>query len=323
MHKLKILFFAPMFMGYEREIYTELSKKYEIIYKDTNEILESVRTLYYSKNVLLKGILKIVSPWRNKYRNRIIRNYEMSSYTISNIQNISGIDIVFSINGDGISGDLYKKVKQNNPGAEFILYIWDDYKNLFKHEYFSYFNRIFSYSRLDCKKHGYTYLSMFTQGKGIIQCDNANKKIYDIAIIATATDERVKLINKIYKKYKDQYTFFIYMYSPKKQYNIPSYDKALDFREYMKKLSQARCALEIVRCNQQGPTTRVNDCKFTRTKVITTNSCRENYTGNGNNILFINNSLEIPESFVKTPFDYNIVPGLTVDKWIETIFNIN
>ena len=316
--KKKILFMAPSFMGYEKEIINELSKSYNVLYYNSEDVLKTVRHHYNSLSIICKAILKFFNPIRDRYRDRKISLHEETKGSLSFISN-EKFDYVFVINGDGVSDLTYKMIRAKNPNAVFILYIWDDYKNLFKHEHICYFDIIFSYNILDCKKYKFSFLSMFTQGK--IQVENIQHKEYDIAIIATATQERIQLISKILKKYKNQYKIFIYLFSNTGGFSLETHDKALSFSEYIEYLSLSKCALEIQRNNQTGPTTRANDCKFTHTKIITTNPCKENYGNHLENILFLDHSFEIPERFINSPYCLNGENGYNVSDWLNIILN--
>ena len=308
-------------MSYEKSIHDSLAKYYHVDYINTDEVLKKVREKYRKNSKIIRGALKSLNILRDIYIEKEMIHYENAT-CMHNIMENNTYDIIFAINGDGVSNNLYSYIFSRNISAVKILYLWDDKSNLFKSNHICFFNYVYSYNILDCKKYGYKFQSMFTQQKGIDILKYDNNKIYDICIIGSATEERVKLVKKLLNKYRDIYTFFIYLYSKDKRDDIETYDVPMRFEEYMRTLEKSKCMLEIVRMNQKGPTTRIKDCLFTKTKVITNNNFAKWYP-NRENVLVLNDKCEIPLKFVYDEYCANDLKGVYVEEWITNIVLCN
>lgn len=319
--KKKVLFIAPAFMNYEKTIIDALSTTFDVTYLDSEPILQKVRVRYKQMPLPLKGFLKTFHTIRERVRDSFLKQEMEKNKLIQDKLNICldmQYDIVIAINGDGLPKEIFLKLRNNNKKALMILYLWDDYDLLFKINHIGYFDRVFSFNELDCRKYGFKKLFMFTPPNKTMQMKNFEKQ-YDICMIGSATPERVELVKKLKEKYGDFYNIFVFLYSKENKYDIETCSTPLNFDEYMEVISRSRCLFEIVRDRQKGPTTRVNDCKFVKTKIITTNSCKESYVGNGKNVLFLDEKNTIPEDFIKSSFDNDIEPGVTIEQWISSL----
>lgn len=312
-NRKKILYMGPSFMNYESEIVEYLSKKYQVDYIDTDIVLKDVRLRYRKNNLIIRMIFRLIKFLREIYIEKQIKHQEREINPYGIIEK-NEYDIIFIINGDGISNSFYKYVFCKNKKAKTLLYLWDDQDNLFKTEHIKFFDMVYSYNILDCRTYGYKYNSMFSQQDGINALRYDNKKIYDICIIGSANNERVDIIKKILSKYNDKYKIFLYLYSKDNYSDIKTYDTPLQFGEYMRILEQSRCVLELVRMHQKGPTTRVNDCLFSKTKVITNNKYAKYYP-NINNVLVINDKCNIPEFFILKEYEECFYKGHLVEEW--------
>lgn len=312
----KILFMGPAFMGYELEIIDNLSTQYFVDYLDTEKVLRIARDRYKSINTNLKALFKFVIPLRERYRETLLAQAELDSHAYS----INGqYDVIFVINGDGVTDEFYEYLRRTSPQSTWLLYLWDDRKTLFKVHHIERFQKVFSYNIDDCARFGYSFQPMFTQQRGIDALFGDVGKEHDICIIGSATKERVRATKQLIKKYGNRYSIYIYLYSRQKCEDIDTYNTPLSFEEYMRTLEKSRCVLEIVRKHQTGPTTRVNDCIFTKTKVITNNQSVKRYPQYNKNIMVVRNcKITISDEFVEAPY-YDCDKGITVNEWIGNV----
>ena len=314
----KILFIAPHFMGYDEEICKELSAEWDVTYVDSEKYLAPVRLNYRHKNTVIKALLKVVSPFRDLYRDKMLSLYFTTK--IENWMKLKCYDAVLVINGDGIPNNVYNMIKLNSPSAKFILYIWDDLKCLFKKNHLHYFDSIISYNIDDCRRYNYKYLPVFT--RPIIR-KKQEKLIYDIAIIATANEHRIKLAKKVYEKYKDIYRFYIYFYDKELHYDFFSYSTPLSFDLYLNILQKSKVVLEIPRHGQRGPTTRMFDALEASTKVITTNKYIKKYpVYNDKNIFVMKWDCIIPKEFIVEHYDPSNNP-IYISEWLHCLNIVN
>lgn len=307
---------CPHFMGYDEKIIHCLEEKYEVTYINTEQFLSVKRKLYTDKSLVVKGFLKSLPALREKYREKLLKECDVDYIKILNEINYDSFDIILVINGDGVSNMVYEHIKSNNPNAELVLYIWDDLHGLFKTNHLKYFDRIVSYNIEDCKKNGFIYTPMFTERYDF---DCLPEKKYDIAIIATANDKRVRFAKELYDKYKYKYKFFIYFYCESEGFDFFINKDPLDFSEYMTKIAESKAVLEVVRHHQMGPTTRIFDSIVTKTKVITTNNHIVKYPVFSENILVLDTNNDIPSSFIDEEFKEISYSPLFIEEWIKTL----
>ena len=318
MKSKKILYLGPSFMDYEKDIIDYLSDSFMIDYVDTEKILQKARKKYQSRDLFIKGLLKLIRPVRSFYREKLLIDLECKSLQYNNYFQ-GKYDTILVVNGDGISDKVYEKLIKANRESKTILYLWDDRDTLYKTSHLKYFNNIYSYNIEDCLKYGYKYQSMFTQQKGLDTLRHDGIKTHDICIIGSATDKRVRIVKRILSKYNNDYSFYIYLYSKKKRTDIETFDVPLSFDKYLRVLEKSKCLLEIVRLHQTGPTTRINDCLFTKTKVITTNPHISKYPCYSKNIMIMNNHIEIPSNFIDEPYNETGMKGTDISTWVNNL----
>lgn len=313
----KILLMCPHFMGYDEILVRELKKNYDVTYVDTDQFLADKRKKYKELSILKKGILKYCPKLKEYVCENLLRKDNSIFYEIKSIC-LKKYDIILVINGDAIPNDVYQYLKNKNKEAILYLYIWDDFKWLFKKQHIKFFEHIYSYNIEDCQKYKFKYMPVFTQQQ--IKLEKI-KKVYDIAIIASASDNRVKFAQQIYNKYKNKYKFYIYFYDKENKYKFFSNSKPLAYEEYVNKIAQSKAALEIVRLNQKGPTTRVFDSIAVHTKVISTNKHLKKYSIYGKNVLILDDKLDIPESFMEDSYIDMSDKVMSVDNWARNIID--
>src|SRR4051794_958052 len=132
-----VLFFAPSFFGYEREITNKLQSLGAIVdYFDERP----------SNASLLKAALRL---------NVIGMNTAISMYYRSILNKIKNknYDFVFIVNAEAITPEIIDELRIYFPSAKFILYMWDSMHNkktvmaLVKS-----FDNIYSFDRIDAEK---------------------------------------------------------------------------------------------------------------------------------------------------------------------------
>lgn len=312
--KKKLLLICPHFMGYDKKIIEYANSKYDITYLNSEDYLSKIRLKYQQNLIFVKLLLKIIKPLRTIYREKLLKENEkkLNSYFKAHPNN----NLVLIINGDSITDVSYNVLKKYNKDAKFVLYIWDDINCLFKKTHFIFFDKIYSYNIADCKNFNFTYLPMFTDS--LLKNNNMLNK-YDIAIIATANERRVKIARKIYERYKSEFSFYIYFYSPHLQYDFFSHEVPLDYQEYLNVLYESKAILEMPRHDQKGPTTRFFDSIETKTKVITTNKEIMKYPIYGENIFILDRKMNIPSKFIKEPFVEENKSVMYIDGWFQTL----
>ena len=329
--KKRILFIAPTFFGYYKEIINELENmEYEVDFFPDSP----------SNSNLFKAISRI-----NKKLVKFQVNNNFKKNILPKIKNIK-YDYVFFIIGMTFSYTIQnvKKIKENNPNAKFIMYQWDGEDNIkFIKKFHKYFNKIYSFDRLDCQKNNiYKFLPLFyIKNYEKVGRKKINEFEYDVSYVGTAHPQKYAFINEMSKKLNHIFqNQFIYHYMPSKLKYIfhkltsKEYRKAKleDFKfeklpseKIMEIFQKSKCIFDAPQSGQNGLTIRTIECLGAKKKLITTNKDIINYDFyNENNILiydeeytknekfFNNNYIELPKELYEKYSLYN---------WIKTILN--
>ena len=313
----EVLLIIPEFMGYDKAIKKELDSRFNVTLLAADQ-LDNSSILYFRKRAKIYKAFRKCLPYVDS-RDRIKaieKAYRLSENTLDTCLE-KKYDVILVVNGHYIPDSIYKKLRKNNTASKFILYLWDDAKNLFRRTHFKYFDRFYSYNINDCAIYKMLYLPMYTQCMHVGHLKN----MYDICVIASAHSNRLDIVKRIYEKYSSKYSFYIYLYQ-KPLVNIDNewfHDKPLDYGQYIDVLRHSRCLLDIQNPIQEGPTTRAFDVMQTETKLITTNSNIINYPIYGENILIVNDDYIIDDTFVQKEYVCERREVYSLKDWLNKI----
>lgn len=309
-----MLLIMPFFMAYEKSLVEKLNRNYDVTVINGDSEIRKYRDAFYSTK-LHRAVRKLFSFLREIEQEKIIQEDTLIQKKFS--IEIDCYDVIFIINGHGVSNRFYLELFEKNQASRKILYLWDDAQNLFKNSHIRLFDERYSYNIDDCKQYGMKYLPMFVQS-GYVGHEDINE--YDIAIIASAHENRIKTVKKLYKRYKDKYKFFIYFFDPQGTTNFFSYKESMPYNEYISILKKSRVVLDIPNSVQTGPTTRAFDALLTDTKVLTTNSSLSRYPFWSNNTMFFDeNIMELNEEFIFSPYNESTYKALEIDDWLNEL----
>lgn len=313
--KKKYLVLMPIFMDYDKSIFDELDKTYDVTLYDNEQDLYEINN-FIQKSFFLR-FLRLFFLCIKK--TDIFNEYIEKKYADKNIAILTGkkYDEILCINGHLLSDKVYYELKKNNPDTNMRLYLWDDLKNLRKDTHLKYFDVVCSFNIDECKKYGFKYVPMFTQHKWI---GHAKHDKYDLALIGTAHPDRIKLAKDIYTKYHDKYKIFIYFYHPDYKPDFFGHTEPLKYEEYLNILQESHAVLDLPFEKQTGLTTRPFDALLTNTKVITTNKYIVDYPVHSENIYIIDRKNPIiSDDFMKSDYVINDKHAMSVKEWIDTI----
>ena len=192
----------PDFFDYPKMIIEELQSRGYNVDFICNESDEYRHTLL-SKTIIHRAVRKIFRKyiWPKDILDAENAVDELYAKQISNCKN--KYDYVICIKGDMFPDSQYRALRERYKQAIFLMYQWDDLSLLIKTTHSKWFDKKYSYNIEDCKKNSFQYLPMFS--KTNLTGISITKK-YDIAIIGTidrAHEKRLRIIEKIYSRYKD------------------------------------------------------------------------------------------------------------------------
>lgn len=326
--KEKILFIAPTFFGYYKEIINELKDNYDVDY---------IQDIPSNKNIY-KGISRInrnfVKVFVKKYFKQEIHPLIITKQ----------YDYCFVIVGMTFSffPEMFEEIKKYQKNTKFILYQWDGEENLkFITDFHKYFDDIYTFDRLDVENNEkYKFLPLFYINKyekvGGNIIDNYK---YDVSYIGTAHPQKIKYISEMSNKLKNIYSKqFIYNYMPSKlkyyyhklmakEYkNVKIKDlmfEKLSSDETMQIFKNSKCILDVPQKGQNGLTIRTIECLGAKRKLITTNKDIVNYDFyRPENIYIYDGEIDYNSIFFKTNYkelEKNIYQKYSLKNWLKII----
>ena len=312
----RLLLLMPRFMDYEKSLKENLNRKYEVCWLDSDEFDREILDKFYKCNKIRWGI-------RHLFRKCF--NYDLEKAEAFFLENELGkicleknyFSVVFCINGPYLSDEFYKKVRMLNPNARYIYYAWDDVSNLIKKNHIRYFDEIYSYNIIECKKNKWNYLPVFVQESGV---GHSKEDKYDIVFIGSLNDDRRKIADDLYEKYSSSYRLFIYLYDKENIGGRFCHNSPLTNKQYISIMREAKAILDVPQICQKGPTTRAFDALLTETKVITVNKYMQYYPVYSDNMIIVDrDNINIPDNFMAKEYVINSYHSLSIDMWIKKI----
>jgi len=298
-----ILFIGPQFFGYEHDITSELlSEGAEVDFLPdrpfTSPLMKAVTR--YQKN--------LITPFANKFILDSVERFGRKNY-----------DIIFVLQGEGLSLNTLSKLRGLFPNAQFVWYLWDSLRNkksLIPN--LSAFDRCYSFDVKDSKFYGMNFRPLyFSPG---FEYKPINNPKYQLSFIGTAHSDRFPIISNLVKALPKETNCFWYLYLQAtwvfwfQKLTNPSfrYASVSDFnfdpmpkKEVQDVFFDSLAILDIEHPNQTGLTMRTFEAMGARKKLVTTNALiKETDFYNPNNILVIERGRfpKVPENFFNDPY---------------------
>ena len=312
----RLLLLMPRFMDYEKSLKENLNRKYEVCWLDSDEFDREILDKFYKCNKIRWGI-------RHLFRKCF--NYDLEKAEAFFLENELGkicleknyFSVVFCINGPYLSDEFYKKVRMLNPNARYIYYAWDDVSNLIKKNHIRYFDEVYSYNIIECKKNKWNYLPVFVQESGV---GHSKEDKYDIVFIGSLNDDRRKIADDLYERYSSIYRLFIYLYDKKNVGGRFCHNSPLTNKQYISIMRESKAILDVPQICQKGPTTRAFDALLTETKVITVHHHMKYYPVYSDKMIIVDrDNINIPDNFMAKEYVINSYHSLSIDMWIKKI----
>jgi hypothetical protein len=319
----RILYISPKFFNYENKIKEELENLGAIV-----DFFDDRPANDFITKVLIRLKLKYMM-------NKKINKYYLD---ISNFIKSKSYDYVFIISPETLSYKELEMIKEIQPKAKYLLYMWDSFKNKNSFNTIGLFDKVFSFDSRDATEYTLTFLPLFYINE-YTQLSLSDYE-YDLTFIATAHSDRYIIAKQILEKLQ-KYRIYYYFYLPSKiifyvrKYLIKKYKYEgiedfsflpLEHAEIIDIFKKSMSILDINHPKQFGLTMRTFECLGAKKKLITTNENIKNYDFyNENNILVIDrDNIDINESFFKSPYtelNLEIYEKYSITQWLKTIFN--
>ena len=322
----RILFFSAHLFGYQNDIRLAMESVGAIVdYYDERP----------ANNFLVKGVIRInrnlLAGYINHYYNKIIKETLQKEY-----------DYVFFIKGESISASNVRRLKQFHPEANFIIYHWDSIANNSNAQnLLPYFDRVFSFDKIDCERLGLHFLPLFyTPDYANIPYYDKEIK-YDMLFVGTTHSDRYKLVKRIEEQIiKMGGLCLTWFYFPSKilYYKMKIQNSYLrqipvhtfHFKPMSKELllqlyAGSRITIDVQHPKQTGLTMRCIETLGAKRKLITTNYYITEYDFyNPDNILVVDRNLPyVPEKFLNEPYrdtPKEIYESYSIKNWLSSIF---
>ena len=322
----RILFFSAHLFGYQNDIRLAMESVGAIVdYYDERP----------ANNFLVKGVIRInrnlLAGYINHYYNKIIKETLQKEY-----------EYVFFIKGESISASNVRRLKQFHPEANFIIYHWDSIANNSNAQnLLPYFDRVFSFDKIDCERLGLHFLPLFyTPDYANIPYYDKEIK-YDMLFVGTTHSDRYKLVKRIEEQIiKMGGLCLTWFYFPSKilYYKMKIQNSYLrqipvhtfHFKPMSKELllqlyAGSRIIIDVQHPKQTGLTMRCIETLGAKRKLITTNYYITEYDFyNPDNILVVDRNLPyVPEKFLNEPYrdtPKEIYESYSIKNWLSSIF---
>lgn len=328
-----ILLIAPLFFDY----YNEIIKEAEDLGFNVDYFCDAPSNTNLSKAIgrLNKSFIKY--PAKRYFDKKVLPIVRNSKYDYVIL--IAGMSFAFTTE----MIDVIKKIQSQ---AKFIMYQWDSEKNLsFSQEIHCFFDKIFTFDRLDCKKNEkYVFLPLFyTKMYEEVGKKKIEKFDYDCSYIGTAHPKKfkdinsmsVKLINKLPRQ-------FIYHYMPSKLKYYYHKVNAVEYKDAHLKnfkftripntkvieiVKKSKCILDSPQTGQSGLTMRTIECLGAKRKLITTNNDVKNYDFYcESNVLIFDKNFDENSSFFSKPYQSlsdEIYQKYSLKNWLINLLDLS
>ena len=327
MNRKRVLFIGIGFYDYDQSIIEQLRlQNFEVDY--FNESPGGFLYLLSVKFSLTRGI-----KWITEQKSRSIALTCGNKY-----------DVVFIIKCEYLTKQSLELLKNKNPNAKFILYLWDSIERIPKiEEKIPYFSKVYSFDRLDClSRSNLTFNPLFYRDNFNLHSEITEERQikYHIYFLGWYHSDRMKIVKTIinYCKLKGlRYKIAIYTGylryildtllngDLKNQQNILIF-KPLTVEENLSYINSSHCVIDIAHPKQSGLTMRTIELLGANKKLITTNGDIINYDFyHPNNILVIDRENPVlNESFFKAPYEQipeEIKHRYTLKAWITRMIH--
>lgn len=320
----RILFLAPCFFGYERDIRGEIERRGAVVdWMPDRPFNTPLMT------ALTKLKTELVQPAANRLYDRLLDQFGATSY-----------DYILVVNGQTLSHTMLARLRSRFKNAHVILYMWDSIDNrrsVVKN--LTLFDSVFSFDPQCAQSHGMIFRPLF-YSKGFEQ--PVVDFEYQISFIGTAHTDRYAVVSELKKGLAPDINAFWYLYlqapwvfhyyratdplvrrAKREEFQFKPIDKGM----VQSVFARSRSILDIEHPKQRGLTMRTFETMGAGKKLITTNKLIENYDffASGNVCVVDRKLPRLTKGFLETPFvSYpdDILYRYSLAGWVDEVFGL-
>jgi len=237
-------------------------------------------------------------------------------------------DVIFMIRPDWLTDEDLNYIKSFT--KKFIAHYWDSIRRFpRKAEIIHFFDRVYSFDRLDAEKYDLCFLANY-----IFEESNHVEHDYQFFNISTYDDYRFPLLENLARYLKKKSWSYKIQVKHRKKFKNKKPIQYIEFitmnksvQETSKLIQKAKVLVDIENKKQVGLSFRVFEALGHRKKLITTNKDIVNYDFyHPQNILVLDKEkMEIPEDFVFSPYveiDETVFAKYKIKNWVKEVFEL-
>lgn len=321
----RVLFIAPPFFGYERDMAEELRRRGYAVDELRDRPFDT--PLMHAVTRYARGAM--IGAADRLYR-RQLEAYGRSAY-----------DLVLVVNGQTLSEATLRQLRAAYPGAAFVLYLWDSLANRRSVvRNLPSFDACLTFDAGDAREYGLRFRPLF-YGPRFTPALAGTQPKWDVSFVGTAHTDRYAVVRRVSAAIgaSPRRYWYLYLQAPWVYYANKVVNPALRGarrREFaFTPLSKAQLAdvyrqsaavLDIEHPRQTGLTARPFETLGSEKKLITTSArVREYEFFDARNIHVIDRArVTVPADFLRTPYmrpPSDVYARYSVAGWLDEVLN--
>lgn len=318
----RVLYIAPKFFGYERDIANEFRRR--------GANLDILLDRPFARP-LMAAATRFARPAMMPFVERLYER-ELAAFGRSRY------DLVVVVNGQTVSDRLLSRLKSSYPAAKMVLYMWDSIRNRpsaianLKH-----FDKVSTFDRNDARDHAMSFRPLFFAPD--FESQGTREYAHDISFIGSAHTDRAEVVYKLDEAMDPTVRRFWYLYLQApwvyEAYRVlnPGFRSVprsmfsftpLPRERVHQVFANSRTILDVEHPRQTGLTIRTFEAFGAGKKLVTTNTEVAGYDFfDSHNIAVIDrHGPRIPRDFLETPYrapDPAIYARYSIAGWLDDV----
>ena len=247
------------------------------------------------------------------------------------------IDVVLVVKGSEIKGNVITEIRNLQPLARFVLYLWDSVHNSPNGlDIAPQFDRVFSFDSKDSIDYGFTFRPIFFPDHLHSEIKRS-KSLKTVFFLGSYHSDRISKLDDLAKAVPESYStdFSLLrgrvrcmlddiLHRNRGRQSVKIISKRLEHKDVLLKMAASAAVLDINHDGQSGLTQRAAECLFLETKLITDNKSvigYDFYNPANINLIDLSGDNDFTE-FLQRPYepvDSHIVNRYSLSYWIEEI----